>query len=268
MNQPEIAQPVGLDPAVLAAHTHARVALGRSGNALPTKALLAFQADHGMAREAVNASFEPVQIQDACAALDLPCIQVDTQAATQAQYLQNPQAGRQLTRPSWQHLRDSRGPVASRPDIVFVVSGGLSPSGVSKQAGDLLTRVVQPLRDLGLRFGPVVLADRARVGIINGIGEALDARSIVILIGERPGLTVPDSMGAYFEYDPAPDRTDVNRNCISNIHSCGLQLVDASEQLVALICAGLDHGHSGVSLKPPPKRALQQTSPPGRGLSA
>ncbi len=243
-------RPSHLDPQSLAAHTHARVALGRAGNALPTQALLRFQADHATAKQAVQTPFDATGLQHACAALGLPWTPVQTEARSQDEYLHNPLAGRVLTDSSQRELRDLRDEGAP-PDIVFVVSGGLSPQGVNVSAGDLLALAVAGLRESGLRVGPVVVADRARVGVINGIGEALGVRSIAILIGERPGLTVPDSMGVYFEYRPRTGLTDADRNCISNIHAGGLSLPAAAQQLRALIVAGLAQRTSGVDLQPP-----------------
>jgi len=202
------AAPEGLDNVwpVLAKLTHARVGLGRCGSGMPTEAMLRFQADHALARDAVFEPFDVEAVRDACERAGLEPIVVDTQARTCAQFLRMPFAGRQLSPDSRTQLeqvaRDRAAAGLADPDVVFIVSDGLSAMGVNLHAGAVLRSAVELLRSAGVAIGPVLIAHRGRVGLMNEVGTALRSASTAMLIGERPGLSAPDSVGAYFEYSP------------------------------------------------------------------
>ena len=221
----------------LRAHTAARVALGRVGNGLPTAAHLDFQEAHARARDAVHSALDIPALQ---AALDLPSLVVASAAPDRRTYLLRPDLGRRL--------RETDLPAA--PDaFVFVVADGLCASGVQAEAPALIAAAAPMLRKAGLALGPVVIASQARVALGDAIGEAMQARFVAVLIGERPGLTALDSMGLYLTHAPRRGRTDAERNCISNIRRGGLGTQEAAAKLLWLTGAAQRLGATGVALK-------------------
>lgn len=228
----------------LARLTPARVALGRSGASLPTPALLAFGLDHARARDAVHAAFDIEALKAALATGDTPVLSVQSQARDRADYLKRPDLGRLLDIPSRDHLQS----VATTPvDIAFVLGDGLSPGAVAVQAPALLHALKARLG--GLRFAPPVIACGARVALGDEIGTILKARLVIMLIGERPGLSTPESLGAYLTFSPRPGLTDADRNCVSNIHAAGLSCDAAAQRISWLATAALARGVTGVALK-------------------
>jgi ethanolamine ammonia-lyase small subunit len=159
-------------------------------------------------------------------------------------FLRRPDLGRALRGGEAEKLRGSRG-----VDLALVVSGGLSSAAVEAEAPALLAELVPHLRGFGLSLSPLVLVELGRVGLSDAIGAALSARSVLRLIGERPGLGTPASMGAYLTYAPRPGRTDADRNCVSNIHARGLSAGRAAHKLLWLVQESLRQGLSGVTLK-------------------
>jgi ethanolamine ammonia-lyase small subunit len=223
--------------------TRARIGLGRSGDALPTDALLDFQAAHARARDAVHAvaDFSPIERTFA----HHPVVKLHSAAKDRAVYLRRPDLGRQLDSVSRERLRlHAR---AGGWDIVFVVADGLSAAAVTAHAAPVLSYCLAGLS--GLAVAPVMCAEQARVAIADEIGEAIGARLSVILIGERPGLSVADSLGLYLTWDPRIGRSDSERNCISNIHADGLTYARASDTAIWLINAALKRRLTGVRLK-------------------
>jgi ethanolamine ammonia-lyase small subunit len=224
----------------LRAMTSARVALGRSGAGLPTAPLLAFERDHALARDAVNAPFDPSLV---VAALEpRPAITVASQAPDRAAYLRRPDLGRRLD-------GESAGRLAPGDwDLAIVIGDGLSAPAVHAHAAPVASRLIERLPDW--RVAPIVLARLARVALGDEIGERLGARMVVILIGERPGLSAADSLGAYLTWRPAVGRRDSERNCVSNIRPPhGLGYDAAADTLAWLIRAAGRLGLTGVSLK-------------------
>ncbi len=228
-------------------HTPARIALGRSGVSLPTAELLAFGAAHAAARDAIHTQLD---VDALVAELGgWRCVAVTSQAAqddaTRQTYLRRPDLGRRLAEDSAQALtRLSH----SAPDVAFVIGDGLSSLAVQRHAAPLLAA----LRDLlGDRYtlAPLVVATQARVALADEIGERLNATLSVMLIGERPGLSSPDSLGAYLTFAPKVGRTDADRNCVSNIRAAGLGYDEAAERLCWLIAAAFERRLSGVRLK-------------------
>ena len=241
------ALPPGPDPWTgLRAFTAARIALGRSGVSVPLRAALDFRLAHAHARDAVYSTLDTQQLAAAVAALNHATLQVHSRAQSREQYLQRPDYGRQLDEASAARLRDAA-PLAS--DLVIVLADGLSAAAVNDHAGPLLTLLLPRLRAAGLRLGPVVLAEQGRVALGDAIGHCLRARLVLVLIGERPGLSAPNSLGAYLTYGPRPGLTDETRNCVSNIRPEGLAYPAAADRLAYLLQAALRRQLSGVALK-------------------
>ena len=228
--------------------TDARIALGRAGHSQPTAAHLAFQLAHAQARDAVHLPFDITTLAQGVQALGLNTLCLRSAAHDRATYLQRPDLGRRLDAESLQHLHE----VATAPvDLSAVIADGLSALGVMQNA---LPRL-QPLLPLlqadpqPWTLAPVVLVEQGRVAIGDPVGEALQARLVVVLIGERPGLSSPDSLGLYFTWAPRSGLTDAQRNCISNVREAGLPPDRAARKLHALLAQARRLQISGVALK-------------------
>lgn len=226
----------------LRAHTPARIALGRSGASLPTRELLAFGVAHAQARDAVHAALDVTALRADLAGFGLPILEVRSAAPNRAAYLARPDWGRRLDPASAAVPSASVTP----PAVLFVIADGLSAVAAQRHAVPLLAATL-PLLE-GLAVGPLVMATQARVALADAVAIRLGARLVVSLIGERPGLSAPDSLGAYVTCAPQPGTTDAERNCLSNIRPEGLGYAEAAQQLVALIRAALAAGRSGVAL--------------------
>jgi ethanolamine ammonia-lyase small subunit len=234
----------------LRAATPARIALGRVGNTLPLGAVLTFQLDHARARDAVHAPFDAAAL--AADLAPLPAIVVDSAAGDRATYLRRPDLGRQLADTGAARLAAALAadPGIAGRDVAIVVGDGLSATGVQAGAAALVRALVMELH--GLTLAPVVVARGARVALGDAIGAALGARVVIMVIGERPGLSVADSLGIYLTHDPRPGRADSERNCISNVHAHGgLAPAAAAAVLGRLLRESLRRGLSGVDLKDP-----------------
>lgn len=231
----------------LRAFTPARVALGRSGASVPTKALLDFTLDHARARDAVHAAFDAPLLAADLGALGLAVTEVRSQAVDRGDYLRRPDLGRRLEPGSAQLLARS----ASKPgQLALVIGDGLSAAAVQAHAVALVRRLLPLLAaDDGVAIGQIAVASGARVALGDEIGAILGARMVVTLIGERPGLSAPDSLGAYLTFAPKPGRTDAERNCVSNIHHAGLSYDEAAFKIAWLVREGLARQVSGVALK-------------------
>ncbi len=231
--------PASDDPwAVLRAATRARVALGRAGDALPTARELEFRAAHAAARDAVHQPLDPDLVRAALPGREL--LEVHSAAPDRATYLQRPDLGRQL----------AAGTELPRTgaDLAVVIADGLSPRAVHEHAAGLVTALLERLP--GWSVAPLVLAHQARVALGDAVGEALGARAVVVLIGERPGLSSADSLGVYLTWDPRPGRIDSERNCVSNVRPPhGLSYAQAADTVAALLGAARELGASGVVLK-------------------
>ncbi len=231
------------DPwAALRAATPARIGLGRSGDALPTKAVLEFQLAHAKARDSVHGAFDAEGIERALQPRSV--LHVQSLVGDGATYLRRPDLGRRLDDPSRERLLAA----PKKPDLVFVVADGLSAKAVHAHAAALIAACLPALGDFSV--GPIVTARYARVALGDDIGACLEARLCAILIGERPGLSVADSLGVYLTYDPRPGRRDSERNCISNIHAQGgLSYEQAAAKLVWLAREASRRQLTGVNLK-------------------
>ena len=235
------------DPWVaLKAFTAARIALGRSGTSVPLREALAFKLAHAHARDAVYSVLATEPLLAALQPLQLPVCQVRSRAHTRQEYLQRPDWGRQLDEPSRALLAEH---AAGECDVALVLADGLSATAINDHAAPLLDLLVPELRQAGFRLGPLVLAEQARVALGDEIGQLLGARLVLVLIGERPGLSSPNSLGAYFTYGPRPGLTDEVRNCVSNIRPEGLTYPVAAAKLFFLLQEARRRQLSGVALK-------------------
>ncbi|HTD44746.1 MAG TPA: ethanolamine ammonia-lyase subunit EutC [Bryobacteraceae bacterium] len=215
--------------------TAARIALGRCGHSLPTRELLAFQLAHARARDAVYHSLDVSSL-----ALH-PAVVLKSAAPDRATYLRRPDLGRLLAQESVQRL------TAGDWDAVLVVADGLSATAVHRHAAALIDALMPRLE--GWRIAPICIVEQGRVAIGDDIGERMGARLAVVLIGERPGLSSPDSLGAYLSWAPRIGRMDAERNCVSNIRNGGLEPVLAAKQIATLMNAARDQELTGVNLK-------------------
>ncbi|SOY60398.1 ethanolamine ammonia-lyase subunit EutC [Cupriavidus taiwanensis] len=237
--------------------TRARIALGRTGHSQPTDAVLAFGLAHAQARDAVHLALEVGAVTAALDAAGLAHVAVHSAAPDRAHYLRRPDLGRRLDEASGARLDAARPQQA--PDVVFVIADGLSALATQRHALPLLEAARQRLPQ-GWHIGPVVVAEQSRVALGDEIGARLGARQVVMLIGERPGLSSPDSLGIYLTYAPRPGRTDAERNCISNVRPEGLPCAHAAERLVFLLRGAAALGRSGVDLKDDSAPALPEGS--------
>ncbi|HLZ02412.1 MAG TPA: ethanolamine ammonia-lyase subunit EutC [Bradyrhizobium sp.] len=225
--------------------TPARVALGRSGASLPTRALLDFTLDHARARDAVHADFDAAALAGALGALGLRAIEVSSRTESRRQYLARPDLGRRLDDASVQRLRS----LDAAGQLAIVIGDGLSPTAVNAHAAPLMRELKLRLEADDVAIGAVVIANGARVALGDEIGEIAGAGMVAVLIGERPGLSAPDSLGAYLTFAPRIGLTDASRNCVSNIHGNGLTYDEAALKIAWLIGQGFSRGITGVGLK-------------------
>lgn len=226
--------------------TPARVGLGRTGAGLPTRALLEFTLDHARARDAVHAVFDVPALVAGLDGLGLETLDVSSCTGDRKDYLRRPDLGRKLDQASRQQLASRK---AGPCRLVIMVGDGLSPAAVNAHAIGLVASLMPRLAAERIDIGCAVVASGARVALGDEIGAMLGARMVVVLIGERPGLSAPDSLGAYLTFAPGPDVTDAERNCVSNIHGAGLGYDEAAFRIAWLIREGLARGVTGVALK-------------------
>ena len=228
-------------------YTAARIGLGRAGASLPTAAHLAFQQAHAAARDAVHAPLDAQALLAGLRALGEAPLQVQSRAADRAAYLQRPDLGRRLGDESAAALAALRAPAA---DLAFVLADGLSALALQRQALPLFTALRERLlQQGGWTWAPPVVATQARVALGDEVGELLQARCVVVLIGERPGLSAPDSRGVYIRRAPRIGRVDAERNCISNVRPEGLAPAAAAAKLHTLLGLARTRQLSGVALK-------------------
>ena len=229
-------KPVLPDPwAALRHHTPARIALGRAGSSLPTREVLGFGLAHARARDAVHQALDVEKLLHELQ--DHKPVSVRSAAADRAAYLTRPDLGRRL----------NDGNLRGEAEIVVAIEDGLSAVAVQTHAVPLLNE----LKNLSERWKgvPVVVAIQGRVALGDEIGERMKAKLVVVLIGERPGLSSPDSLGVYLTYAPRVGRTDAERNCISNVRPHGLGYAEAARRLDWLASAALARGLTGIGLK-------------------
>ena len=226
--------------------TDARIGLGRAGGSLPTATQLAFQLDHARARDAVHMALDTERLMPALDARFPLALRLHSRAIDRDEYLRRPDLGRQLCEEA---ERELAGLEPAPCDVSICVVDGLSARAIHEQAIPFLDAALPEIERLGLSPGPVALVEQGRVAIGDPIGEALGARMSVVLIGERPGLSSPDSLGIYFTWAPRSGRRDSERNCISNIRPRGLSYANAAKLLAYLMREAQVLGASGVALK-------------------
>lgn len=240
----------------LAGLTPARIALGRAGASLPMREVLRFGLAHAQARDAVHAPFQPAEIAAGLAALDIETVTFESAAGSRAEYLRRPDLGRSLSPEGRAALEARRGAC----DLAIVVADGLSSTAVHRNAVALIAALQPFLKRQGLRLAPIVIAGQARVALGDAAAMALGARAVLVLIGERPGLSSPDSLGAYLTFAPRPGLTDVARNCVSNIRPGGLGSEIAAFKLAWLVAEAFRRSLTGVGLKDESDAALETGS--------
>lgn len=238
---------VNADPwAQLKSFTRARIALGRVGSSLPTKEVLDFSLSHAMARDAVHLALDIDALEADIKGQGCSTVRVKSMAPDRASYLLRPDWGRRLSEKS---LTDLNNLNQAKPiDFLIVVGDGLSSLAVARHAAPLLAEVRHFLPK-DWHTGPVVIASQARVALGDEIGQALGARMVAMLIGERPGLSSPNSLGIYLTYNPKLGLSDADRNCISNVRPEGLRYAAAAKKLVWLAKEAMRLKLSGVALK-------------------
>ncbi|MDR5857518.1 ethanolamine ammonia-lyase subunit EutC [Caballeronia sp. LZ062] len=227
--------------------TNARIALGRAGSSLPTAPLLAFQLAHAQARDAVHQPLDTASLAEAVRAAGFVTLEVASAAPDREHYLRRPDLGRMLDDAGAERLAAFASEGSETPDVVFVAADGLSAFAAQRHAAPLLS-TLRAMLD-GWIIGPVVIATQARVALGDCIGELLRARIVVVMIGERPGLSSPDSLGLYVTYAPRAGRSDAERNCISNVRPESLGYDAAAFKLHWLLSEARRLKLTGVGLK-------------------
>lgn len=229
--------------------TAARIGIGRSGGSLTTSQILDFDLAHARARDAVHFAFQcewlKNQIQDIFTenGMESPVLELQSMAGDKATYLKRPDFGRRLSTKSAEMLAQ----VEKGRDLAIVISDGLSAQAIT-QVPALLRAWLPLIHSAGFVLAPIMIIPLARVAISDHVGDIIGARTTVILLGERPGLATPESLGAYLTFEPRTGRTDADRNCISNIHAEGLQADVAAALLQSLVANALRQGLGGVNL--------------------
>lgn len=231
---------------VLRRFTDARIGLGRTGSALPIREVLKFSMAHAQARDAVMTCIDWTPIENALAALELKTLRIESAAGDRDTYLRRPDLGRRLSPDARQRLAANSG---SSPDVLILVGDGLSSTGVAANAAAVIAAFLPLARNNGWSLAPVLLANQARVALGDDAAELLGARAVVVLIGERPGLSSPDSLGAYLTWAPRVGRKDGERNCISNIRRGGLSGDVGAFKIQWLLREAFRRKITGVQLK-------------------
>jgi ethanolamine ammonia-lyase small subunit len=226
--------------------TPARVGLGRAGSSMPTDALLAFTLDHARARDAVHGVLDISRLVGGLTSLGLKPVSVSSQAPNRRDYLRRPDLGRVLDVVSQRALSDGSGGPCQ---LAIVIGDGLSPAAVEVHAIELVRNLIPRLKEAGIVAVGTAVASGARVALGDEIGALLGARMVLMLIGERPGLSACDSLGAYLTFAPRIGLSDAMRNCVSNIHGAGLSYDEAAFKIAWLVREALVRQVTGVALK-------------------
>ena len=229
-------------------YTPARIALGHSGTSLPTKPHLEFQLAHAQARDAVHHALDIRALDETLRSRGHATIELGSRADSRPTYLQRPDMGRRLNEDSVKVLEGLSAP--EKPyDVAFVIGDGLSALAIEENAAKFLDVMLPALADNDWNVAPLCIVKEARVAIGDEVAEKLGAKMVVVLIGERPGLSSPDSMGIYMTLNPRTGLTDESRNCISNVRPAGLSYEHAAHKLSYLMTEARRRGLSGVNLK-------------------
>ena len=226
--------------------TPARVLVGRAGAAYPTSTHLILQADHAFARDAVHAELDLERDFGADLLRSLGLFEVQTEASSRTEHLLRPDKGRRLSAQAKEAIA-SQAPRGA--ELQLIVGDGLSATAVAAHAPTLLPMLREEADRLGIRFGRPFFVRYCRVGVMNDVGDLLDPEVVVLLIGERPGMSTAESLSAYFGYRPRTGCTDADRNLISNIHARGVTHRDAVRRILALVQQMRRRRMSGVAVK-------------------
>lgn len=231
----------------LQTYTPARIARGRAGHSIPTSELLKFQSDHAQARDAVYSELAIQKITNNFnKSFDLQVLILKSEIKNRPQYLQRPDLGRTLSQKSREELMAAN---VSESDICFVIADGLSAQAINQHALPFLESLLPRLQEINWKIAPICIVEQGRVAVADEIGFLLKSEIVVILIGERPGLTSPDSMGAYITFHPYVGMTDESRNCISNIRPEGMNFQMATDKILYILTEIKSKKLSGVILK-------------------
>jgi ethanolamine ammonia-lyase small subunit len=228
--------------------TRARIALGRAGGSWRTETLLGFRLAHAQARDAVCRPFDPDCVERQLHQLGYETARLSTEAPSHSEFLKRPNLGRRLSEDSRKLLMNNA-TEWSRRNLAVMISDGLSSLAAETQATPALAKLLPSLAQAGWMICPIFIVPYARVKLQDEIGALLGARHALALLGERPGLGSPDSLGAYFTYEPSLDKTDADRNCVSNIRPGGLPPEEAADKLAHLLLLSEKQRCSGVRLK-------------------
>jgi ethanolamine ammonia-lyase small subunit len=248
-------------------YTSARVSLGQTGPSIPIREQLRFQLDHALARDAVHAQLDVTTMLQGLAQRQMVCVALRsaiaiTRGHDRQPYLRRPDLGRALHSDSRDALRQPSVNIVKDPDVVFVIADGLSALAVERHALPLLDALLVATPRLlppdQWRIGPVCVVSQGRVAIGDEIGDLLHAKLSIVLIGERPGLSAPDSLGVYITWNPRPGRTDAERNCISNIRPEGLSYPDAAQRIAFYMSEAKRLEATGIALKENTSRSLPE----------
>ncbi|MFM8175687.1 MAG: ethanolamine ammonia-lyase subunit EutC [Pirellulaceae bacterium] len=226
--------------------THARLALGSVGGAMPAASYLQLREDHALAVDAVHRDSDLIADWGSEFLERFPVIQLASQANSKGEYLKRPDLGRSLSEASLQQLRATR---HGNPDLQILIGDGLSSLAVARQVPELLPRLIEEAQQAGWTIGPLYFVRYCRVGVLNDFGKSIDAKVFVLLIGERPGLGSPESLSAYMAYRPEAGHTDADRNLISNIHPLGVGAPQAAQRIFALASQMMQQQASGFRIK-------------------
>ena len=221
-------------------HTPARISLGRAGTSLPTREVLRFAAAHALARDAVHLPLDVAALLADLRTQGLHAVAVGSRAGSRVEYLTRPDLGRRLAPASHEAL-----PADAAGGLCIVIGDGLSAVAAQTHAAPL----VAALGRVGIAPSRLVVATQARVALGDEIGERLGASQVLVLLGERPGLSSPDSLGAYLTWAPRVGRIDSERNCVSNIRPQGLALADAAARIAWLLRESARLRVTGIALK-------------------
>lgn len=246
--------------------TPARIALGRAGTSLPTAAQLDFQFAHAQARDAVHLPFDHAGLRDELHERKFDTLLVHSAAPDRHTYLQRPDLGRKLNEESAQALDDYAAQQGKGYDLAIVIADGLSSLAVRRHSLPFLDKLLEQVTEAGWSLAPITLVEQGRVAVADEVGQRLGAKMSVILIGERPGLSSPDSLGLYFTYGPKVGLNDAYRNCISNVRLEGLSYNMAAFRLIYLMREACRRQLSGVDLKDEAEVPVLDNSGPGNFL--
>ena len=225
--------------------TDARIALGRAGTSIPLQKELEFKLAHAHARDAVYSDMDTESLINGLRRFDIPILTLTSQVSTRRQYLQRPDLEDLLDEESEKKVADFSSP----NDLALIIADGLSATAINHNLLPLLEILLPVLKSCGLKPGPVSIVKQGRVAIGDPVAYGLQSKIALMLIGERPGLSAADSIGAYITYDPRPGLTDESRNCVSNIRPRGLSFEKASEKILYIVLEAMKRKLTGTSLK-------------------